>query len=129
MGYSIREVSEKFNLSPDTLRYYEKEGLFPAIQRRNDGKRLYDDVDLERIQLVCCMRATGMSIADIKNYIDLCRLGDVTVLERFQIILHQKEIIETHIKEYQELLKVVNRKLEYYNQITAKENTCLFIAK
>jgi DNA-binding transcriptional MerR regulator len=126
MGYSIKEVSEKLNLSPDTLRYYEKEGLFPAIQRGSDGKRLYDDTDLERIQLVCCMRTTGMSIVDIKGYIDLCKRGEATVPERLQIIFHQKEIITNHIREYQKFLEIINKKLEYYNHITAWENKCLF---
>ncbi|AEG60975.1 MerR family transcriptional regulator [Desulforamulus ruminis] len=117
MSYSIKEVSEKFNITPYTLRYYEKEGLLPSIQRAQNGVRDYTDVDLEWLQLVCCMRATGMSIAYIKNYVDLCRLGEDTVPQRRQIILKQKEIIETHIQEYTDLLKLVNKKLAHYDII------------
>lgn len=116
MSYTIKEVSEKFNLSPYTLRYYEKEKLLPSIQRANNGKRLYNDLDLEWIQIVCCMRATGMSIGYIKEYVDLCLCGKDTVSERRQIILRQKEVIENHIKEYEALLKVVNNKLKYYDE-------------
>jgi DNA-binding transcriptional MerR regulator len=115
MSYSIKEVAEKFKISPHTLRYYEKEGLLPAIQRTDKGLRLYNDVDLEWLQLIYCMRATGMSIAYIKNYVDLCRLGEDTVSERRQIILKQKEIIEAHLKEYRNFLKMVNKKLSAYD--------------
>jgi DNA-binding transcriptional MerR regulator len=122
MDYAIKEVAEKFNISPHTLRYYEKERLIPSIHRENNGHRLYNDTDLEWIQIVCCMRATGMSITYIKKYIDLCLLGENTVPERRQIILCQKDIIEKHIQEYEELLKVVNKKLKYYNMLTESEN-------
>lgn len=122
MGYSIKEVSEKYNISPHTLRYYEKEGLIPSIQRDGNGIRLYSDVDLEWLQLVCCMRTTGMSISHIRDYVDLCRLGEETVPERRQIILNQKKVIEDEIKKYKGLLKVVNRKLEHYKDITVVEH-------
>ncbi|MEL4105456.1 MerR family transcriptional regulator [Oscillospiraceae bacterium WX1] len=117
MEYTIKEVSEKFNLPPSTLRYYEKEGLIPSIQRGGNGHRLYNDTDLEWIQIVCCMRATGMSIDYVKRYIDLCLLGENTIPERRKIILCQKEIIENHISEYKKLLKVVNKKLAYYDML------------
>ncbi len=121
MEYTIKEVSERFDLSPHTLRYYEKEGLLPAIGRDANGIRLYSDTDLEWLQLVCCMRATGMSISYIKNYIDLCRMGTDTISERRQIILNQKEIIEGELKKYKELLKMVNRKLKHYDEMTKKQ--------
>lgn len=118
MSYSIKEVSERFNISAYTLRYYEKEGLLPAIHRDDHGIRLYKDVDLEWLQLVCCMRSTGMSISDIKSYVELCRLGENTIPERRQIILNQKKIIESQIEKYKKLLQVVNKKLKHYNVLT-----------
>ncbi len=117
MGYSIKEVSERFNISSHTLRYYEKEGLLPPIRRADNGIRQYNDVDLEWIQLICCMRSTGMSIAHIKEYVDLCRLGDDTVAERREILLNQKRIIENEIEKYRGLLKIVNKKLSHYDDI------------
>ncbi|MFZ7101721.1 MAG: MerR family transcriptional regulator [Peptococcaceae bacterium] len=122
MGYAIKEVSERFHISPYTLRYYEKEGLLPPIHRTDKGNRLYSNVDLEWLQLICCMRATGMSIAYIKDYVDLCRLGEDTVTERRQIILNQKKIIENELKKYQNLLKMVNKKLKYYDHITHSDS-------
>jgi len=100
MGYTIKEVSEKFNLSSYTLRNYEKEGLISSVHREDNGHRLYNNTDLEWIQIVSCMRATGMSITYIKKYIDLCLLGENTIPERRQIILCQKEVIKNHIQKY-----------------------------
>lgn len=116
MSYSIKEVSQKFNISPYTLRYYEKEGLLPSVRRNENGKRLYTDIDLGWIQIVGCMKATGMSIAYIKNYIDLCTNGNDTLSERKKIILDQKEIIEEQLKKYTGLLELVDKKLDHYDE-------------
>ncbi|MBK1813444.1 MerR family transcriptional regulator [Clostridium sp. YIM B02505] len=121
MGYSIKEVSEKLNISQYTLRYYEKEGLIPYVHRNYSGRRVYSDDDLIWIQLIGCMRATGMSIAYIKNYVELTIQGKGTLLKRREIILEQKEIIETEIKRYNDLLEVVNIKLQRYDQLIKDE--------
>jgi MerR family transcriptional regulator, aldehyde-responsive regulator len=114
VSYTIKEIAEKFNISQHTLRYYEKEGLIPPVQRKENGRRLYSETDLVWIQMVCCMRAAGMSVEYVKKYNNLYLLGENTIPERRQIILHQKEIIENQIKEYQDLLKLLNKKLEHY---------------
>lgn len=116
MSYSIKEVSERFQLSPYTLRYYEKEGLLPHVSRDSNGVRVYNETDLEWLQLICCMRTTGMSISYIKNYVELCRQGNDTIPERRQIILNQKEIVQSELKKYKQLLKAVNHKLQYYDE-------------
>ncbi|AFM43392.1 putative transcriptional regulator [Desulfosporosinus acidiphilus SJ4] len=123
MEYSIKEVSEKFKLSAHTLRFYEKEGVLPTIQRDESGRRVYSNKDLGIIQIICCMRVTGMSLEYIKKYVELCILGDNTIPERHQMILSQKEIIEDLIKEYQDLLNVVNWKLQYYDNRMHENNS------
>lgn len=117
MSYSTKEVSDKFNVTMHTLRYYEKEGLLPQIKRDANGNREYSDIDLEWLNLIRCMRTTGMSISYIKNYIDLCKQGQDTLIERRQIIINQKKIVENHIKEFKGHLEVVNRKLKHYDEI------------
>ncbi|OVE64850.1 MerR family transcriptional regulator [Clostridium diolis] len=121
MKYSMKEVSEKFNITPYTLRYYEREGLLPFVQRDNNGRRIYTDVDLGSIQLVNCMRATGMSIAYIKNYVSLTTKGKDTVEERRNIMLEQKEILKEEIKKYTDLLELVNMKLDYYDEKISRD--------
>ncbi|MEK8128752.1 MerR family transcriptional regulator [Paenibacillus filicis] len=121
MEYTIKDVSEKFNLAPHTLRYYEKEGLLPPVHRLENGRRLYNETDLLRIQMICCMRATGMSVDAIRHYNDLNLLGDETLPERRQIIVNQKENVEQHIQEYNKLLELLKQKLDYYDSLIAEK--------
>ena len=120
MAYTIKEVSDKVNLSAYTLRYYEKEGLLPYVRRNQHGNRLFGDEDIEWIGLICCLRDTGMPVAEIKRYVDLCMQGDETVQVRRQIILNQKTFIEKQIEEMQVHLKKINKKLEYYDHLVAQ---------
>jgi DNA-binding transcriptional MerR regulator len=121
MNFTIKEVAEKFNLSPYTLRYYEREGLIPSVQRNSNGRRVYTDTDLDWLQIVCCMRATGMSISYIKNYVELCINGKETLEEKRKIMLEQKEIIKGEIKKYTELLELVDMKLDYYDEKISRD--------
>ncbi|OPJ58252.1 MerR family transcriptional regulator [Clostridium chromiireducens] len=129
MNYSIKEVAEKFNISSYTLRYYEREGLIPSVQRNDNGRRVYTDIDLGWLQLVCCMRATGMSISYIKNYVNLCTEGIDTLPERRNIMIEQKEIIKEEIRKYTELLKLVDMKLDYYDEKISKDELKRFIGR
>jgi len=121
MSYSIKDVSQKYNLSTYTLRYYEREGLLPTVQRNDNNKRFYTDIDLGWIEMICCMRATGMSISYIKNYIDLCVKGNDTLSDRRKIMLDQREIIKEHLKKYTDLLELVDMKLDYYDKKVTKD--------
>ncbi|EHI96806.1 transcriptional regulator, MerR family [Clostridium sp. DL-VIII] len=121
MSYSIKEVSQKLNISAYALRYYEREGLLPFVKRDNNGRRIYTNDDLGWIQLVNCMRTMGMSIAYIKNYVKLCVKGDETKAERRNIIQDQKDLIQKEIKKYTELLELVNLKLDYYDEKISRD--------
>ena len=67
MGFTIKQVAEKLDLTAYTLRYYEKEGLLPFVERDSNGNRIFNDHDIEWIMLICCLRATGMSVGEIKQ--------------------------------------------------------------
>ena len=114
--YTVREVSEKLGLSQHTLRYYEKDGLIPRVAKGENGRRLYNETDIMWIQVVQCLRKTGMSVAHIKEYNKLTLQGKDTVSQRRELVLRQKAIIENQIKEYQELLKVFEFKLQYFDR-------------
>jgi len=117
MSFSTKEVTEKFNLSMHTLRYYEKEGLLPPVRRDKNGAREYGEIDLEWLILIRCMRAAGMSIEYIRNYVELCRKGLSTVSERKQNMLLQKEILERQKAELDKNLQVVYKKLKHYEEL------------
>ena len=93
MEYTIKEVTKKYNLSASTLRYYEKEGLLPKIKKNQSNQRVYDDDDLSWLDIIMCMRKTGMTIAYIKNYIELCQEGDNTINQRYEIFFETERNI------------------------------------
>ena len=99
MGYTIKQVAEKLDLTAYTLRYYEKEGLLPFVDRNEHGNRVFGDNDVEWVMLICCLRDTGMSIAEIRRYVELCMEGDDTVECRRQIMLDHKRVVEQKIEQ------------------------------
>ena len=111
MEYTIKEVTKKYNLSASTLRYYEKEGLLPKIKKNQSNQRVYDDDDLSWLDIIMCMRKTGMTIAYIKNYIELCQEGDNTINQRYEIFLKQKEILLLQQQELEKNIETVNYKI------------------
>lgn len=123
MSYTIKEVAQKYNLSPHTLRYYEKEGLLPFIERNEQGNRIFKDTDLEWLNLICCLRNTHMPISKIKEYVNLCIEGPDTICQREDILLKHKKYIENEIKNFNSSLKIVNNKINFYIK-EQKSNIC-----
>jgi DNA-binding transcriptional MerR regulator len=122
MGYSITEVAEKTNLTPHTLRYYEKEGLLPFVDRSDTGNRDFKDKDMEWLELICCLKNTGMSIKQIKEVITLCLKGDDTLEIRREIFIRHREEVLSQIEELHKNLDKINCKINYYDSICNKNN-------
>lgn len=119
--FTIKEASERLGYPASTIRYYEKEGLLPNIQRDKFGNRLFDQEDLNWMRLMTCFRATGMKIADLRKIVDLALQGDSTIEQRKEILMnHQKELIQRQ-KELNEAFEAVNYKLDMYNKIQNKK--------
>lgn len=116
MEYTIKDVSKKYNLSASTLRYYEKEGLLPKIKKNQSKQRVYRDEDLQWLDIIMCMRKTGMTIAYIKSYIELCQKGDSTIEQRYNIFLKQKEILIQQQEEIEKNINTVNYKINLYQE-------------
>ncbi|WP_423363569.1 MerR family transcriptional regulator [Mycoplasma sp. P36-A1] len=79
MTYTINEISKKVNISISTLRYYDKEGLLPLLDRSSSNNRLFDDSDLECLNMIECLKTTGMKLKDIKTFFEWCQQGDSTI--------------------------------------------------
>jgi len=120
MGYSIAEVAEKTHLTPHTLRYYEKEGLLPFVDRSDSGNRDFKDKDLEWLELICCLKNTGMPIKQIKEYIQLCLKGDNTIDVRREIFITHREEVINQIAELQKNLDKINFKISLYDNACKK---------
>ena len=117
----IAEVSERFNISSDTLRYYEKVGLLDPVKRVH-GIREYSEEDLNRIHFVKCMRQAGLSIESILVYLDLYSQGDSTLKDRLDILLNEKAKIEHTILSLQDTLDYLNNKIERYKRNIGGQN-------
>ena len=115
MGYSIAQVAEKTHLTAHTLRYYEKEGLLPFVDRSDSGNRDFKDRDLEWLELICCLKNTGMPIKKIKEYIGLCLKGDNTLDVRREIFITHREEVINQMAELQKNLDKINCKINYYD--------------
>lgn len=118
MVYTIGEMAKRLNVAPSTLRYYDKEGMLPFIERSSGGIRMFQEKDMSWLQIIECLKKTGMPIKDIKEFVDLCIEGDGTIDRRLEIITKQKKAVERQIEETQKMLDMLNYKCWYYE--TAK---------
>lgn len=116
MGYTIKMVAQKTNLTPYVLRYYENEGLIPQVSRSKSGIRHYSEDDLEWIHLICCLKNTGMSIKQIRTFVDLSVQGDLTLKERCDILIGHKKEVEEQIRESQRHLEKVSHKIACFTE-------------
>ena len=114
--YSVKEVADKTGLSEHTIRYYTNLGLIPNLSRNNNHYRMFDQEALDTLLAIKCLRGTGMSLKDIKRYMDLVQMGDSTVPTRYNIILKQKESVKNKLKEINKQLDFVNYKLSLYKE-------------
>ena len=120
MGYRIAEVAEKTHLTAHTLRYHEKEGLLPFVDRSDSGNRDFKDKDLEWLELICCLKNTGMPIKKIKEVIGLCLKGDDTIDVRREIFINHREEAINQMGELQKNLDKINCKINYYDSACKK---------
>ncbi len=118
MTYSISQAAEKMGLSVHALRFYDKEGLLPNLQRLG-GRRVFSDEDLAWLQTLSCLKETGMPLKDIRRYMELCQQGDDSLRERQEMILKQKESVKAQISALEAHLKVIERKIAYYDNAIA----------
>ncbi|WP_345243656.1 MerR family transcriptional regulator [Pontibacillus salipaludis] len=114
MEYTIGQVSKKLNMSTYTIRYYEKEGLIPPITRNAHGRRIFDENNLYRIDMIRCYRDAGMALKDIKHMIDLANEGKHTLHLRKDILNNHKTKVEKQIEDLQEHLHKMNMKIQWH---------------
>ena len=115
MQYSIRQVSERTRLEPHVLRYYEKEGLLPFVKRSAGGIRCYSEEDIEWLDLICCLKNTGMPIKMIRQFVDLTLQGEQTMQARCDMLCEHRAQVEKQLESLQGHLKKVNCKIELYS--------------
>lgn len=115
--YSIKEVSNKLNLTEHTIRFYCDKKLVPTLERDKNNNRLFSEESVNWLIGVKYLKECGMSIDSIKKYIDLCLEGDKTIQERHFIIENQYEYSKVKLEEAKERVQFLENKLSYYNKI------------
>lgn len=116
--YTIGEVSQMFNLPISTLRYYDKEGLFPDLERAS-GIRKFNDKTIESIHVIECLKKSGLGIKDIKEFMNWCSLGSKTYPQRKEMFLRQQNAVEAEIHKLKKVLDMLKFKCWYYDQAIA----------
>lgn len=113
--YTIGEVSKMFNIPISTLRYYDKEGLFPKIERKS-GIRQFSEEEIEAIRVFDCLKKSGLKIKDIKHFIEWTQVSNETLQVRKELFDKQKIQIQSEIENLKKTLDMINYKCWYYNE-------------
>jgi len=119
MVFTVGEMAKLLGVPTSTLRYYDKEGLLPFVERSPGGLRLFQDKDYEWLQIINCLKKTGMSLRDIRVYIDMAVQGDSTIDGRLKLIVKQREAVRAQMEDLQKMLDTLDFKCWYYE--TAKK--------
>ena len=115
MYYTIGQVSKMFDLPISTLRYYDKEGLFPNMQR-SSGIRRFTETELEALRVIECLKKSGMEIRDIKQFMEWCTEGSSSYPKRLELFVRQKAAVEAEIRRLSQALDMIDFKCWYYKE-------------
>ncbi len=114
MVYTVSETAKLLNVAPSTLRYYDKEGLLPFVERSSGGTRIFTEENFQWLYIIDCLKKTGLSIKDIKRFIDMVMKGDDTIPQRLELLQKQRDIVRAQAAELQKTLDILDYKCWYY---------------
>jgi len=121
----IAEVSERFGISSDTLRYYERIGLIRPVHRNESGMRDYNELDLRQVDFIKCMRSAGLPIEVLIEYVGLVQQGDRTIETRKEILKEQRELLAARMQEMQKTLDILDHKIDVYENAVLKKEKAI----
>lgn len=116
MLYTVGEMAKVLGIPASTLRYYDKEGLLPFVERSSGGIRMFTDKDYEWLKVIECLKRSGLSIKDIKAFISMAERGDASISERLALFRSRREAVKKQISDMQETLGLLEFKCWYYEQ-------------
>ena len=128
MNYTISEAANYLHTTPSALRYYEKEGLLPFVKRSQGGKRVFDESDFEWLLIINCLKRTGLSIKQIREFAVLVRQGYKTISQRKRLFYRQREEVEKHIADLRKNLALLQYKCWFY-ETAEKAGTTAALSK
>ncbi|WP_194948418.1 MerR family transcriptional regulator [Actinomyces trachealis] len=116
MVLTIGEVARRLGVSTSTLRYYESEGLLKAVERTSGGRRQFSQQDVEACRVIECLKRSGLSIKEIKDFMDMVAAGDASLAGRLELFRNRKESVQRELTELERVLAVLDFKIWYYEQ-------------
>ncbi len=119
MSYSIGEVANITGITISTLRYYDREGMFPNMERSNGGIRMFSDTEIETLHIIECLKNSGLSIKDIKQFLNWCQEGDSSLQKRRDMFYERLEVVDKQMKELQNTMNTIKFKCWYYDTALA----------
>lgn len=119
MLHTVGEMAKLLGVPASTLRYYDQEGLLPFVERSSGGMRMFHDSDYEWLQIIECLKKTGMPLKDIREFIRMAMQGDETIEARLEMMIKQREAVQKKLEELQQTLETLDFKCWYYE--TAKK--------
>lgn len=125
MFYSIGEMAKKLGVPTSTLRFYDKKGLLPFVERTSGGIRRFTNKDYEFLQIVECLKKSGMSLKEINLFIQMVMKGDETMDERLELFKRRKKEVEKQMLDLQRTLDTINYKCWYYETAKAAGTTTI----
>lgn len=123
MMYTVGEMAKLLGVPASTLRYYDKEGLLPFVERSSGGMRVFRERDYEWLRTIECMKKTGMPLKDIRTYIEMAMEGDRTVEPRLGLLSRQREAVREQIAQLRETLDMLDFKCWYYEMALERGST------
>lgn len=120
---TIAEVSKKYNLSPDTLRYYERVGLIPEVNRSKSGIRDYTEEDCRWVEFIKCMRSAGLPIEVLIEYVTLFQQGDETIQARKDLLTEQRKQLVEKMEDIKKTIERLDFKIERYEKCVVKKES------
>lgn len=115
--YTIKEISNLFQLPTSTLRYYEEVGILTDIARTDSGQRIYEEKHINRLKTICCFKQTGMTISQLQSFFSYEETEQERIDDILSLLAQQKENVEKQLAQLQKAYEHVNRKLHYYGDI------------
>lgn len=115
--YSMKEVCQKLDMTYETLKYYCNEGLIPNVKRDKNNYRIFDENTVNWISSLSCLKKCGMSIKDMKQYLDYCLQGQSTIPERQVMLNKQRNFLLEKINELEKSINFIDEKQEFYNGV------------
>lgn len=115
--YSMKETCQQVGMSYQTLKFYCNEGLIPNVQRDKNNYRIFDDNNINWIKSLACLKKCGMSIHEMRTYLDLCLQGKSSIPERKTMLDNKKKILKAKIKEIEDSLSYIDWKQNFYDDV------------